>query len=203
MRSEFIDLTSVCADILIEASYATSNNFTGQIVPGYKKKMAILPKAPALALSEVQTKALNLGFTLKVFDAYRPVKAVAFFQDWAKRPEDNLSIKKIFYPSYSRQELFDSGFIALRSSHSRGCAIDLTLADSKTLKELDMGSCFDYFDTLSYTDSTEINEDQRKNRQLLKDLMEGCGFKNYYQEWWHYSFRPEPFPGQYFDFDVE
>lgn len=199
---EFISLKEHCPGILIEASYATPDNFTGEVVPGYKAKKALLPKVPADALALVQQDALLRGLTLKIFDGYRPVKAVAFFQEWAKRPENNPKIKELFYPKFTRLELFESGFIALQSSHSRGCATDLTLAVVETGLELDMGTRFDYFDTRSYTDSPEISEEQCKNRQLLKSLMEARGFKNYYQEWWHYSYRPEPYPGQYFDEDV-
>jgi D-alanyl-D-alanine dipeptidase len=200
---DFISLEDVCRDLIVQMDYSTPDNFTGGVVPGYKAKKAFLAKEPAMALAKVQEKTLAQGYSLKIFDAFRPVKAVQYFQDWAKLPETNPDFKKRFYPNFNRLELFEQGFIAKQSSHSRGCATDLTLVDLKTGKELDMGSEFDYFHELSHTDSPLINDIQRTNRVLLKELMESEGFRNFYQEWWHFSFRPEPFPGVYFDFDVE
>lgn len=201
--TNFVSLSEHCPGILIEASYSTEHNFTGEIVEGYRARKALLAKQAADSLCKVQREALSQGLTLKVFDAYRPVKAVTFFQTWAQKPETNPKIKETFYPKFSRLELFENGYIAKQSSHSRGAAIDLTLALVKTGKELDMGTAFDYFDSRSNTASPLITEDQRKNRQLLQRLMEAEGFKNYAQEWWHFSLAKEPFPGQYFDFDVE
>jgi D-alanyl-D-alanine dipeptidase len=199
----FVSLNEICPSMKIQMSYATTDNFTGEVVNGYKARVAFLAKAPAEALCKVQAEANKRGLTLKIFDSYRPAKAVSFFQTWAKKPETNPEIKKHFYPKFTRLELFEQGYIAKQSSHSRGSAVDLTLVDSQTGKALDMGSAFDYFDDLSNTESTRVNEEQRKNRMLLKELMESRGFKNYSQEWWHYSFKPEPYPDQYFDFDVE
>src|SRR6202008_641553 len=132
-----------------------------------------------------QAEAQKLGLTLKIYDSYRPKKAVAFFQEWAKKPETNPEIKKFYYPTFSRLELFEKGYIAKQSSHSRGSAVDLTLADAKTGKALDMGSAFDFFNDLSATESPKVTEEQKKNRMLLKELMEGHGFKNFVEEWWH------------------
>lgn len=201
--SEFISLTETCPNIIIQSDYSTVKNFTGEVVRGYKKTAAYMAKAPAQALGEVQKVALARGYNLKIFDGYRPVKAVEFFQEWAKRPETNPEIKAHYYPTFSRLDLFEQGFIAKQSSHSRGAAVDLTLVNLKTGKELDMGSHFDFFDERSNTDSKNITEEQRKNRMLLKELMEGKGFKNFSQEWWHFSFKPEPYPEKSFDFDVE
>jgi D-alanyl-D-alanine dipeptidase len=162
-----------------------------------------MAKAPAAALCKVQMEAIKKGYTLKIFDAYRPVKAVSFFQEWAKKPETNPEVRAIYYPKYTRRELFDLGYIATRSSHSRGSAVDLTLVNLKTGNELDMGTEFDFFDEASHTASPKITANQKHSRMLLKDLMEAQGFKNFAQEWWHYSFRPEPYPNDYFDFDVD
>lgn len=203
LHPDFVSLSDACPGIIIQSNYATADNFTGEIVHGYKAQKAFMAKLPASILCEIHKDALEKGYSLKIFDSYRPVKAVQFFQDWAKRPETNPVIKKMYYPKFSRLELFDRGYIAKQSSHSRGSAVDLTLVDMKNGKELDMGSIFDYFDDLSNTDSNRITKEQRKNRMLLKDLMESRGFKNFSQEWWHYSYRPEPFPETSFDFDVE
>jgi len=199
----FISLNELCPDMKFVMSYATTDNFTGEVVHGYKAKKAYLSEVAALALCRVQKKALEQGLVLKIFDSYRPAKAVAFFQEWAQRPESNPTIKDIYYPLFTRLELFEQGYIAKQSSHSRGSAVDLTLAELKSGKSLDMGSGFDFFDDLSHTDSSKVTQEQKKNRMLLKNLMESEGFKNFSQEWWHYSFRPEPFPDQYFDFDID
>lgn len=203
IHPDFRNLADICSDIKIHANYSTQENFTGGVVAGYKAKKAYMAKGPAAALCEVQKAAKAKGLSLKIFDGYRPVKAVQYFQDWAKLPETNPSNKELYYPTYTRLQLFEMGFIAKQSSHSRGAAVDLTLYDLATGKDLDMGSGFDYFNEISYTDSKKITEEQRANRMLLKDLMESRGFKNFSQEWWHYSFKPEPFPERSFDFDVE
>ena len=201
--SGFISLNEICPSMKIQMSYATTDNFTGEVLSGYKAKIAYLAKAPAEALCKVQAEANKLGLALKIFDSYRPAKAVAFFQTWAKKPETNPEIKAHYYPKFTRLELFEQGYIAKQSSHSRGSAVDLTLVEVATGKALDMGSAFDYFDDLSHTESGRVSEEQKKNRMLLKNLMESRGFKNFFQEWWHYSFKAEPYPDQYFDFDVE
>jgi D-alanyl-D-alanine dipeptidase len=203
IHPNFVSLSDICPDMKIMANYSKANNFTGVVVDGYKAQKAYLAKGPALALCEVQKVAQEKGFTLKIFDGYRPLKAVRFFVDWAKRPEDHPGMQELYYPKYTRQQLFQKGFISAQSSHSRGGTVDLTLVNMKTGKDLDMGSAFDYFDEISSTDSKLITEDQRVNRMLLKEMMEGKGFKNYHQEWWHYSFRPEPYPNEAFDFNVE
>lgn len=202
-RTDFISLADAYPDIKIQADYSTEENFTGQIVPGYKSRKAYLARVPAEALSLVQKDAKSRGLGLKVFDAYRPVKAVKFFLEWSNLPEDDFELKEIYYPKYSRLELFQNGFLSERSSHSRGCTVDLTLVDDVLGIELDMGSRFDYFDSISHTDSPLISVHQMQNRLLLKSLMEAHSFKNYSKEWWHYTYRPEPFPDQTFDFDIE
>ena len=200
---DFISLKVLCPDMIIESNYATPQNFTGEVVRGYLAQNAYMAKSPAQALCKVQMEAIKKGYTLKIFDGYRPVKAVSFFQEWAKKPETNPDIQAIYYPNYTRRELFDLGYIATKSSHSRGSAVDLSLVNLKTGKELDMGSEFDFFDERSHTASPLVTANQKHNRMLLKDLMETQGFKNFAQEWWHYSYKPEPYPNDYFDFDVD
>lgn len=201
--SGFISVSELAPTIILQMDYATAENFTGEIVRGYKTKKAYLALPAAEALARAQEMALKQGMSLKIFDAYRPVKAVSFFQEWACREETNPHVKARFYPGLTRKEIIESGYIALRSSHSRGCAVDLTLVEVTSGEELAMGSGFDFFDDLSHTESPKATFEQLQNRRRLKGLMEAAGFKNFYQEWWHYSFRPEPHPDQYFDFDVE
>lgn len=203
IHPDFVSLGDYCPDLKIQANYSTVENFTGSIVDGYKAKKAYLSKTAAKALCEVQKEAKKKGVGLKIYDAYRPVKAVQFFMTWAQLPETNPDLKNLYYPKFTREELFQNGYIAKQSSHSRGATVDLTLFNLKDGKDLDMGSGFDYFDDISHTDSKKVTATQRKNRMLLKTLMEGKGFVNYSLEWWHFSYRPEPFPGQSFDFDIE
>lgn len=199
----FVSLEAICPGMIIQMDYSTKENFTGSVVPGYKARKAFLAKKTAEALCKVQGHALKLGFTLKIFDSYRPVKAVNFFQDWAREGENNPEIKSRYYPHFTREELFTNGYIASRSSHSRGSAVDLTLHHLGEKKDLDMGGIFDFFHEVSSTVSSKITPEQQRNRFVLRDLMEKEGFKNFSQEWWHYSLKPEPFPDEYFDFDVE
>lgn len=199
----FVDLAEVCPGIQVQMNYATPDNFTGEIVPGYKAVKAYFTRTPAEVLCRVQRDAEKKGLSLKVFDSYRPVKAVSFFLEWAQKAETNPHVKEMYYPRYTRQEILDLGFIAKRSSHSKGSAIDLTLVDMNRGEELDMGTPFDFFDDLSHTESRRVSAQQRENRLLLRELMEKHGFRNFSKEWWHYSYRPEPYPDQYFDFDVE
>lgn len=201
--SGFVSLGDVCPTLSIHMSYATADNFTGEVVAGYKARKAYLAKPAADALCLVQADAQKLGLSLKIYDSYRPVKAVSFFQAWAKKAENNPHIQELYYPGFTRLELFEQGYIAKQSSHSRGSAVDLTLMDTKTGRILDMGSAFDYFNDLSHTESPRASQQQLENRLKLKALMENRGFKNFVQEWWHYSFKPEPYPEEYFDFDVE
>lgn len=203
IHPDFVSLSETCRNIIIEASYSTSDNFTGSVVPGYKARKAYMAKVAAEALGRVQEKALKNNLSLKIFDGYRPVKAVQYFGQWAKMPENNPEMKNRFYPTCERLELFEKGFIARQSSHSRGCAVDLTLHNLQDGKDLDMGSEFDFFHEISHTDSDKVSRLQKENRLLLKSLMESEGFRNFYQEWWHFSLKPEPFPDQSFDFDVE
>lgn len=198
----FVYLSQACPEVVIAASYAGADNFTGSVVDGYRRHEAIFSERGARALCKVQEEVAKLGLSIKVFDAYRPTKAVRFFQSWARLPESNQSIKTKYYPNYTRQQLFELGYIAERSSHSRGSAVDLTLVNADG-SELDMGTIFDFFHERSHTNAPAISADHRKNRQLLKSVMEKHGFKNFSQEWWHYSLVTEAFPGQSFDFDVD
>jgi D-alanyl-D-alanine dipeptidase len=202
MHPGFVDLKTFCPGVIVQMNYATTDNFTGEVVPGYRAQKALLAKEAAELLANVQKEALSSGLSLKIFDSYRPKKAVQFFIEWAEKRESNPELKQLYYPRYTRKEILDNGFIARQSSHSRGSAVDLTLVDLKTGNELDMGTIFDYFDEASHTDSPKVDYEQKKNRQVLKSMMESAGFSNFRQEWWHYSLRPGPYPDQYFDFDI-
>ena len=141
------------------------------------------------------------GYRLKVFDAYRPAAAVKHFVFWGLEDQD-LRMKEYFYPDLEKQELFRKGYIASRSSHSRGSTVDLTLLDMKTGKELDMGSPFDLFSELSHPDNREVTDAQYNNRMLLQSVMVRNGFEPIDCEWWHFSLKNEPYPDTYFEFPV-
>jgi D-alanyl-D-alanine dipeptidase len=204
--------------------YTTSNNFVGRPIAGYQEAACVLTTAAASALAEVQAQANLQGYSLKVYDCFRPQRAVDNFVAWADDLDDQ-KMKEAFYPGVPKDELFSRGYIAERSGHSRGSTVDLTLvrlgsaqpqADSMVDYDcraseaqrhpdnsINMGTSYDCFDVLSHTDNPGVGDDVLANRHVLRDLMEAAGFTNYEQEWWHYTLRQEPFPGQYFDFPIQ
>jgi D-alanyl-D-alanine dipeptidase len=203
-RADFISLKQVCPILVIDARYATSNNFVGERVQGYQAPIVLLEKNAAKQLCQAATQLFKQhGLTLKVFDGYRPGRAVEHFMQWASSPENNLPLKQIYYPKLERSQLIPLGYIAEKSGHSRGSTVDLTLYDPKTNRELDMGGSFDFFDEISHTENPSIPVLARKNRQLLLQIMQYAGFKNYPKEWWHFTLNQERFPNQYFDFLVK
>ena len=225
LPNKFVYLDDFIPSIVIELRYNSSFNFIGKNIDGYKNNRCILTIDMAEALKEVQNELQVMGLGLKVYDAYRPQMAVDHFLRWANDESDSLT-KKEFYPTFSKKELLENRYIATKSSHSRGSAIDLTivsfpLSEQRPFKiedqwdcskgnyvpqrdnSLDMGSSYDCFHEISHTGSTIITPQQRANRLLLKSLMEKQGFRNYYKEWWHYNFINETFPETYFNFPVD
>ena len=199
----FIYLAEICPTILQDIKYASDDNFTGNIVEGYNKAVAILIKDAATMLQNAQQELEQQGLSFLIWDAYRPIRAVNFFLKW-RDVKDDPNIKAKYYPDFNKEEIFFNGFIAPgKSSHSRGSTIDLTIIDKKTNIPLDMGTDFDFFGTKSYTESNLIIPKAQENRKLLKNLMEKHGFENLPQEWWHYTLKREPFPDKYFDFPIK
>ena len=197
----FVQIKDVIPNINYEIRYYGSNNFLGGPVKGYEAPSAFLSKEAAAALKAVQ-KDLNLkGFGLKIFDAYRPQRAVNDFVAWARDLSDTLK-KREYYPDVPKSQLFKRGYIASKSGHTRGSTVDLTVVDMKTGRELDMGSPYDFFGDISHHNSTRITKTQQQNRTLLKSTMVTYGFQPYAQEWWHYTLKDEPYPDTYFDFPV-
>ena len=199
--SDFVVLGEFIPGIVQEIRYYSSFNFVGDRIDGYEEPCALLLKEAARALKAVSNEVNVIGYRLKVFDAYRPATAVRHFVMWGIEDLD-LRMKPYFYPDLMKQELFSKGYIASRSSHSRGSAVDLTLLDMRTGKELDMGSPFDLFSEISHPDSTLVTEEQHQNRMLLQDVMVRNGFVPIDCEWWHFSLKNEPYPDTYFDFPV-
>lgn len=222
----FVYLSDINSSIVQEIRYATPHNFTGTKVDGYEKGVCILTHQAASALSNVQKDLELIGFSLKVYDCYRPQKAVDHFVRWSKDPSD-IKTKMEFYPDEPKETLFKRGFIATKSGHSRGSTVDLTVIpyDAPEQEEyiphvrlrrcdssvenrfgdnsIDMGTGFDCFSPVSATESDALTEKQLSNRLLLRDLMKKYGFVNYSKEWWHYTLQKEPFPKKYFNFDIK
>lgn len=185
-----------------ELRYCTNNNFIGTSINGYEESKLITTTQTAKALKKVQNELLKKGFSLKIFDAYRPQTAVNHFVKWARVINDTL-MKQQYYPNVNKRNLFKEGYIASKSGHSRGSTVDLTIIDLKTNKELDMGSPYDFFGTPSHITYQNITKQQKENRQLLQNTMLKHGFRPYPNEWWHFTLRNEPFPKTYFDFPVK
>ncbi|NLV25288.1 MAG: M15 family metallopeptidase [Deltaproteobacteria bacterium] len=225
MPETFVDIREVVPDILLDIRYHGDHNFLGVCVDGYAAAKCLLTRQAAEALAKVQDELRPFSLTLKVYDCYRPQRAVDHFVRWAKDVDDTKT-RKEFYPTVDKRNLFRDGYIAERSSHSRGSTVDLTIvplpappqpsyASGQPLREcyhpagvrfldnsLDMGTGFDCFHELSHPDNQTIAPQVRSNRLLLKNLMEEQGFRNYDKEWWHFTLKDEPYPDTYFNFPV-
>jgi len=199
--SGFVVLADFVPGIVQEIRYYSTYNFMGERVDGYEEPVALLTKEAARALKTVANEVNAQGYRLKVFDAYRPAKAVRHFVLWGIEDLD-LRMKPYFYPDLEKQELFKRGYIAKQSSHSRGSAVDLTLLDMRTGKEVDMGSPFDLFSEASHPDSRAVTDEQFENRMFLQKAMLRGGFQPIDCEWWHFSLQDEPYPDTYFEFPV-
>jgi D-alanyl-D-alanine dipeptidase len=197
----FVSVSEVVPDLLLDIRYYSTYNFVGVRVDGYRAPVAILTDKAANALKKVNDELKAQGYLLKIFDAYRPQKAVDHFVRWAKALNDTL-YKRAFYPDIDKSVLFALGYISSKSGHSRGSVVDLTLVDILTGKELDMGTPFDFFGPKSGHGTNLITKEQTANRELLKNAMLRHGFKMYQEEWWHYTLNNEPYPDTYFNFDV-
>ncbi len=195
----FVYITDFVPNVEIEVRYYSIDNFVGKRIDGYEKPVAILTKQAAVALSKVQAELELFGLGLKIFDSYRPQRAVNHFVRWAKDLSD-VSHKDKFYPFVEKRFLFRDGYIASKSGHSRGSTLDITLVSTVTKHEgeLDMGSPWDFFDKKSWPSSKEVSSQQRANRMLLQKVMIKHGFKSLKEEWWHFTLKDEPFPETYF-----
>jgi D-alanyl-D-alanine dipeptidase len=196
-----IDATTVVPGLVTDIRYAGSHNFVGRPIDGYRAPRCLLTQPAANALAEVARDLAARGLVIKVFDCYRPTRAVADFVRWAHDPRDRAA-KAEFYPDVDKRTLFRDGYIASHSGHSRGSTLDLTLAHADGT-ELDMGTPFDFFSPRSWTAASSVTAEQHANRMRLAAAMQRHGFRNYPKEWWHFTLRNEPFPGTYFDVPVQ
>lgn len=202
MHEDFVYLKDVDASIQTELRYFSHQNFIGKPIDGYQKDCIILTKLTAEALQKIQANLKKEGLSLKVFDAYRPQQAVNHFVKWAKILNDTL-MKKEYYPNVPKSQLFQLGFIASKSGHTRGSTVDITLIKLNTKKELDMGSAYDFFGEESHPFYKKITKKQQENRLFLRKIMVENGFSPYDNEWWHFTLKNEPFPDTYFNFPIK
>lgn len=221
-KGNLVSITTIDPTIKVEMLYTTDHNFIGAPIDGYKDNKCYLTREAATALAKVQKSALEQNYTLKVYDCFRPQRAVDHFMRWAKVATDT-KMKNIHYPTLDKSVLFAQGYIAEKSGHSRGSTVDVTLVPlssdnppfsyvKKRCDDLEhdfaadgslyMGTDYDCFSPLSHTFNVEIPASAQANRLLLKHFMEINGFTNYDKEWWHYTLKNEPYPDTYFDFEV-
>ena len=197
----FVDAAAVVDGLVVDMRYFGDNNFVGERIDGYELPRCILSGPAANALAAVQRELEAQGLGLKVFDCYRPQRAVAHFVRWAQRIDD-VKRKHEFYPDVDKRDLFKEGYISERSGHSRGSTLDLALVRRSGGRELDMGSPFDFFSPKSWPSDVSVSGAAHANRALLAAAMTRGGFRPYNKEWWHFTLSDEPFPDAYFDFPV-
>ena len=199
--SGFVLLADAVPDAIQEIRYYTTYNFVGERIDGYEQPVALITKEAGEALRVASDNLVEQGYRLKIFDAYRPQKAVDHFVRWAEDIDDT-RMKPYFYPDLDKSVLFDQGYIDYFSGHTRGSTVDLTLFDMATEREMDMGGTFDFFGELSHPDYTGITDEQYDNRMILREAMMAAGFAPLETEWWHFRLDPEPYPDTYFTFPV-
>lgn len=199
--SDFVLLSEAVRDVILEIRYYSTYNFIGRRIEGYEEPEALITKEAAAKLKEASDEFASLGYRLKIYDAYRPQKAVDMFVRWAEDPNDTC-MKKYFYPDLDKERIIPEHYIAEHSGHSRGSTVDLTLFDMNDGKEADMGGVFDYFGERSHPDFMGISQQQHANRMLLQEVMKRHGFVPNAEEWWHFTLADEPYADTYFTFPV-
>jgi zinc D-Ala-D-Ala dipeptidase len=201
MNNDFVFVDEFVPGIRWDAKYATWDNFTGKPVDGYHVNRIVGTRALCAALDRARERAASFGFGLLLWDGYRPQRAVDCFLRWSQQPEDGRT-KPRHYPKLERPEVFERGYVAVKSGHSRGATVDLTLYDLATGELAPMGGHHDLMDLVSHHRAMGITEVEATNRDHLCAVMEGCGFDSYDREWWHYTLKHEPYPNSYFDFPI-
>ena len=199
--ADFVSIGEAIPDVVLEVRYYSTFNFVGDRIDGYEAPVALLTREAARQLKKVSDEMAIKGYRLKIYDAYRPQKAVDHFLRWA-RDEKDIRMKEYFYPGLEKNELIPGSYIAPLSGHSRGSTVDLTLFDMRAQREIDMGGPFDFFGELSHPDYQGVSREQYANRMLLRNEMVRQGFKPISSEWWHFTLDREPFPETYFTFPV-
>ena len=221
--SDFVAITDVVPDAILEIRYYGTYNFVGTRIDGYLAPTALLTRRAADSLKAVSDDVIRLGYRLKIYDAYRPQMGVDHFVRWAADVADT-TMRRYFYPDVDKSRLFELEYIMAKSGHTRGSTVDLTLFDMKIEKEVDMGGTFDWFGPESHPDfcgnpetgqytgdnskspvnpKRSITPEQFANRMILRDAMLRHGFKPLDSEWWHFTLKDEPYPDTYFTFPVK
>ena len=198
----FVYVKQQIPSIQSELRYFSGNNFIGKPIKGYNKDVCILSTQATRALKKVQKELISFNLSLKIYDAYRPQRAVNHFIAWARDLNDTIK-KQEYYPEVDKKDLFKDQYIATKSRHSSGSTLDVTLVDMNTGDELNMGTPYDYFGPQSWIHFMRLTTQQKANRLLLQSIMTKHGFRPYPWEWWHFTLRGEPFKDQHFDFPVE
>lgn len=201
MNADFVFVDELVPGIRWDAKYATWDNFTAKPVAGYQANRIVGTRALCAGLARAQEKAMAHGFGLLVWDGYRPQHAVDNFVRWSQEPEDGI-MKARHYPNLERAEMFEKGYVATQSGHSRGSTVDLTIYHLANGTLARMGGGHDLMDPISHHGAEGITETEIKNRQYLCAFMEDSGFARYDHEWWHYTLKHEPYPDTYFDFPI-
>jgi zinc D-Ala-D-Ala dipeptidase len=201
MNADFVYVDDWVPGIRWDAKYATWDNFTGRPVDGYDVNRVVGTKALCVALEEARQRAASFGLGLLLWDGYRPQCAVDCFIRWSTLPEDNRT-KLRHYPNIDRSDMFDQGYVATKSGHSRGSTVDLSLYRLDTSDLVPMGGHHDLMDSVSHHGALGVTHAEATSRQLLLSIMEDSGFRGYECEWWHYTLNGEPFPDTYFNFPV-
>jgi len=221
--SQFVPLDRVDATIAQDMRYATAHNFVGRRIKGYREPVCILTRRAARALHRAQVRLKPQDYGLKVYDCYRPTRAVAQFSRWADDASDQ-KMKREFYPRVDKRRVFELGYVAHRSGHSRGSTVDLTIVRLPPRTQpawdgrlrsctaryrrrfrdngVNMGTGYDCMDPRAHTFHPAIGGRAHRNRLLLRRTMDRVGFAPYDNEWWHFTLRREPYPEKYFDFPV-
>ncbi len=197
----FVYVHEALPGVTYEIRYFTDNNFIGRPIEGYLAATALLTREAATALRNVQLELEAKGYGIKIFDCYRPQRAVDHFMRWGKDVRDTLR-KSEYYPDVDKKDLFALGYLYERSGHTRGSTVDLTVVNRATGEELDMGSTYDFFGDISHHGTPLITPEQEANRNILRDAMVKHGFKILPEEWWHFTLENEPYPDTYFNFTV-
>ena len=220
----FVYIDQIIPSIRLSPRYAGDHNFIGKPIEGYLSKRIVLTEKAAQALKKAQEHFLKEGYLIVVYDAYRPQKAVDHFMRWSKDVKDQ-KMKDQYYPRVNKEQVFELGYVAEKSGHSRGSTLDMTIipvnqplhdvkASERTLKDgfkilylddgtVDMGSSFDLFDEASHTESSLVSSEHQKMRFYLREIMGLYGFVNYEKEWWHFTLKEEPYKETYFNFIVQ
>ncbi|MGH6770551.1 MAG: M15 family metallopeptidase [Xanthobacteraceae bacterium] len=203
MRAGFVDAAAVVEGLVVDMRYFGEDNFVGTRIDGYEQPRCLLTRPAAAALAAVQRDLAPRSFGLKVFDCYRPTRAVLHFVRWARDLKDQKR-KADFYPEVDKRHLFRLGYIAAYSGHSRGSTVDLTLVwkGNASPRDANMGTRFDFFGRQSWPSDRSVGEEARANRVLLAAAMRRRGFIPYSREWWHFTLAHEPYPHAYFNFPV-